>query len=137
MTAPTLDISPLVVAIDTAVTTAGIPFGDANKPADAVAGRPYVVGHFDGGQITDESLRSRDGITVGCTFHSYGLSPESVRGGRRKLLAAVFGLAGTVVDGWQVHTPVHEVPVPMDRDDKVSPPLYWQTDDVTIRLTRA
>jgi hypothetical protein len=137
VTAPTLNITPLVAAIDAAVTAAGVPFGDARKPSDVLAGRPYVVGHFDGGHITDETLLSRDGVSVGATFHTYGLSPEAVRGGRQKLIAAVFSLGGTVVDGWQVSVPVHEVPVPMDRDDKVSPPLFWQTDDVTIRLTRA
>lgn len=137
MTAPTLNISPLVTAIDAAVTAAGIPFGDANKPGDAVAARPYVVGHFDGGQITDATMRSRDGVTVGCTFHTYGLSPEAVRGGRQRLLTAVFGLAGQTVDGWVVHMPVHEAPVPMDRDDDVNPALYWQTDEVTLVLSAA
>lgn len=137
MTAPTVNINPLVAAIDTAVTAAGVPFGDANRPTDVVTNRPYVVGHFDGGQLTDETLRSRDGVTVGCTFHSYGWSPDSVRIGRNKLIGAVFALAGTVVGGWLVHMPVHEVPVPMDRDDTVNPPLYWQTDELTIRLTAA
>jgi hypothetical protein len=69
-------------------------------------------------------------------FHSYGLSPDSVRIGRRALLTAVFGLTGTTQGGWVVHMPVHEVPVPMDRDDQANPgPLFWQTDEVTIRLT--
>jgi dienelactone hydrolase len=134
--APVLNVNPLVAAIDAAVTAAGVPFGDSNRPGDVVAGKPYVVGYCDGGQITDESLRSRDGVTVGCVFHSYGLSPDSVRIGRKALLVAVFGLGGTVVDGWTVHVPVHEAPVPMDRDDNVNPPLYWQTDEVTIRLTK-
>jgi hypothetical protein len=138
VTAPTLNVSPLVSAIDAAVTAAGVPFGDSNKPADAVANKPYVVGYFDGGQITDDTLRSRDGVTVGCVFHSYGLSPDAVRIGRKSLLAAVFSLAGQTVGGWLVHMPVHEVPVPMDRDDTANPgPLFWQTDEVTIRLTAA
>jgi hypothetical protein len=137
MTAPAVNINPLVAAIDTAVTAAGVPFGDSNKPSDAVTGKPYVVGHFDGGQITDDSLRARDGIVVGGTFHSYGWSPDAVRIGRAKLLTALFGLTGQTIGGWVVHMPVHEAPVPIDRDDTVNPPLYWQTDEVTWRLSPA
>jgi hypothetical protein len=137
MTAVTLNISPLVAAIDAAVTAVGIPFGDSNKPTDAVANKPYVVCYADGGQVVDETLLARDGVAVGLVFHTYGLSPESVRGGRKLLLAAVFALTGTEVGGWLVHMPVHEVPVSMGRDDNVTPALFWQTDEVTIRLTAA
>lgn len=136
MTAPAINITPLVEALAAAMTTAGVPFGDSNKPPN-VGKKPYVVGYFDGGQVTDRSLRTRDGLSLGAVFHSYGLSPASVRGGRKALLAAVFGLAGQNIDGWTVHKPVHQVPVPMDRDDAVDPPLYWQTDEITLRLTRA
>lgn len=137
MTAPPLNINSLVAAVDAAVTASGIPFGDSNKPTDAVANKPYVVGYFNGGRVTDRTLLSRDGVEVWAIFHTFGLSPDAVRVGRRQTLQAVFGLSGSTHGGWTVHLPVHSSALTIERDDRVNPALYWQTDEFTIRMTPA
>lgn len=133
----TADINALVAALDTALTAAGVPFGDSNRPSDVVQDQPYVVGFFDGGLIVDRTLLGRDGIEVSVVLHTYGWSPDSVRVGRRKTLGALFGLARTTAGTWLVHTPVHNAALSIAREDRMNPPLYWQTDDFTIRLTPA
>jgi hypothetical protein len=137
VTAPAVNINAFVAAVDAAVTAAGVPFGDSNKPTDFAIDKPYAVGYFDGGQITDRTMRYRDGLWVHAMIHSYGLSPDSVRIGRRKTLSALFSLAGTSQGGWLVHTPVHQVAMAIDRDDRTIPTLYWQSDEFSIRLTPA
>lgn len=132
-----VNINPLVAAIDAALTAVGVPFGDSNRPADVVADRPYVVGFFDGGRVWDKSMLSRDQVSLSAVFHSYALSPDAVRVGRAKTITAVFGLAGSIYGGWRVHLPVHTAALPIEREDKLSPPLYWQTDDFMFRLTPA
>lgn len=134
---PAVNINPLVAAIDAALTAVGIPFGDSNRPTDFVPARPYVVGFFDGGRLWDKSLRSRDQVTVSALFHTYAQLPDAVRVGRSKTIAAVMSLAGTTQGGWLVHTPVHTTALPIEREDKLSPVLYWQTDDFMFRLTPA
>lgn len=132
-----VNVNALVAAIDSALTAAGIPFGDSNRPTDIVTDRPYVVGFFDGGRVSDRTMLSRDGLDLSMVFHTYAWSPDSVRVGRRKTIDAVFGLAGTTAGSWRVHTPVHQAAMPIEREDKLSPPLYWQVDDFTVRLTPA
>lgn len=137
MSSPVLDINLLVAAIDTAITAAGIPFGDSNRPVDVVTGKPYVVGFFNGGRVTDHTMSYRDGADVWMVLHTFGYSPDSVRVGRRRTLSAVFDLAGQVTGGWVVHTPVHSAALSIERDDRTTPTLYWQPDEFTIRLTPA
>lgn len=132
-----LDVNQLVSALDTAVTAAGIPFGDSNRPTDVVQDQPYVVAFFDGGRIFDRTLVGRDGVELSLTLSTYAWAPDSVRVGRRKAVNAVFGLARTTVGTWRVHTPVHSAALAIEREDKLTPPLYWQTDDFTILLTPA
>jgi hypothetical protein len=135
MTVPAVNINPLVAAVDAACTAAGIPFGDTNKPVDVQPNKPYVVGFFDGGRVGDRTMLSRDGVTVWMVLHTYGFTPDSVRVGRRQMLSAVFGLTGQSFGGWQLHAPVHSMTLATERDDRVNPPLYWQSDDFTLRLT--
>jgi hypothetical protein len=138
VTVPAFDVSPMIAAIRTAIVGAGLPFGDANRPNfDATNRRPYVVGWFDGGQVIDRTMRYRDGMVLGCVFHTYGYAPDSVRGARRALIDALLSLHGTTAGGWVASVPVPQSPIPMDRDSAVSPPLYWQTDEVSIRLAPA
>lgn len=137
MTIPVVNISPLVAAVDAAVTAAGVPFGDSDKPADFAADKPYVVGFFDGGKIVDLSLKDRDGLEVHAVFHTYALSPDGVRIGRKRLISALYGLARSSQGGWLVHVPVHQAALAIDRDDRTIPTLYWQSDEFTIRLTPA
>lgn len=137
MSIPVLDINPLIAAIDAAVTARGVPFGDSNRPSDLIQDQPYVVAFNDGGRITDQSLVSRDGMRVSIVFQTYAWSPDAVRIGRRKAIEAFFGLAGTTVGGWYVHLPVHNASMAIEREDKLSPPLFWQSDDFGVRLSPA
>lgn len=135
MAAVDLNINPLVAAVDAALTAVGVPFGDSDKPTDSQSGKPYVVGMFDSGRVTDRTMLSRDGASVWMVLHTYALSPDGVRIGRRLALSAVFGLAGAQVGRWTVHVPVHTATISIERDDRVNPALYWQSDDFTLRLT--
>lgn len=132
-----VNVNPLVQALDVACTSRGIPFGDSNRPDDAVIDSPYVVVHTDGGRLTDKSLLSRDGVTVSIVFHTYAWSPDGARAGRRKVIDALFSVVGSVVGGWIVNVPVHQEALPIEREDQVNPPLYWQTDSFTVRLSPA
>jgi hypothetical protein len=132
-----VNVNALIAAVDAALTAEGVPFGDSNRPADLVQDRPYVVGFTDGGMVTDRSLVGRDGVVVSLLLQTYGYTPDSVRVGRKKAIDAVYGLAGTTQGTWRVRVPVHTASLPIEREDKLSPPLYWQTDDFTISLTPA
>ena len=132
MTAPVVDAGLLVAAIKTAMT--GIAYGEAAKPT-VTAGSPYVVAWFDSGTVGDRSLRSRDGFSLVATFQCYGSSPESVRIAVRKVRAAVFSLFGTTVGGRTVLMPESLASPPMQRDDDVQPPLWWQADEWRFRTT--
>lgn len=137
VTAPPVNINPLVAALDAAFTAVGVPFGDSNRPTDATLNKPYVVGYFDGGRVFDKSMTSRDSLSVSAVFFTYAQLPDAVRVGRSKTIAAVFSLAGQSLGGWKIHTPVHTAALPIEREDKVTPTLYWQTDDFVFRLTPA
>lgn len=134
VTAPTVDASPLIDAIKSAVTNAGLAIAEGKKPTVA-AGRPYVVAFFDAGTVTDRTLRSRDGWQMYCSFQCAGLTPESARFAVRKLRDAVLALRGTVVAGRTVAMPVHEPALPMQRDDDADPVLFIQIDEWRIRLS--
>lgn len=135
--AATVNINPLVAALDAACTSRGVPFGDSNKPTDVVPDSPYVVCHTDGGLLTDKSLRSRDGIRVSLVLHTYAWSPDGVRAGRRKVIDALYSVVGSALGGWIVNVPVHQEALPIEREDQPNPPLYWQTDAFTVRLSPA
>lgn len=132
-----VDINPLVAALDAACTSRGVPFGDSNRPDDLVTDDPYVVCHTDSGLLTDKSLLGRDGVTVTLVLHSYAWSPQGVRAGRRKVLEALYSVVGSVLGGWKVNVPVHLEALPIEREDQLNPPLYWQTDNFSVRLSPA
>ncbi len=132
MTAPVVDAQPLIDAVKAAVT--GIAYAEGKKPTVA-AGLPYVVAWFDGGTVENRSLRSRDGFSLVATFHCYGSSPDAVRFAVRKVRAAVLSLFGDAVGGRTVLMPEHLPPPPMDRDDDLQPPLWWQADEWRLRTT--
>jgi hypothetical protein len=134
VTVTVVDAQPLIDAIKAAVT--GVAYAEGKKPA-VTAGLPYVVAWFDAGSVTNRSLRSRDGFELVGTFQCYGNSPESVRLAVRKVRAAVFGLFGATVAGRTVQMPEHLPGPPMDRDDDVDPPLWWQTDGWRFRAPPA
>ena len=132
MTAPVVvDPQPLIAAVKAAV--AGVAYAEGKKPTVA-AGAPYVVAWFDAGTVGNRSLRSRDGFSLVGTFNCYGSTPESVRIAVGKVRAGVMSLFGDVVAGRTVQMPEHLAGPPMQRDDDVAPPLWWQTDEWRFRL---
>jgi hypothetical protein len=138
VTAPPVPSSqPLVNALKAACTTRGLPFGDGGKPAGLTNGVPYVVAWVDAGRVTDRTLRGRDGFRVVGTFHAVGSTPDSARIAATKLRQAVLSLHRMVVGGWQVQLPVHAPALTMDRDDDVSPSIWFQADEWSFQLTPA
>lgn len=137
MTAPPVNVNPLVDALRSSLAAVGVPFGDSNRPSDVTIGKPYVVAFFDGGRVWDRSLLSRDQVSLSVVFFTYAETPGSARVGRSKLIAAIESLAGQTFGGWVCHLPVHVETLPMEREDKVNPPLYWSTDDFMFRMTPA
>jgi hypothetical protein len=135
MTAP-VTAQPLVAAIASGMTSAGVAFGDGVKPA--VSGtKPWVVGWFDAGTIDNRSMRSRDGWSCVATFHSFGLTAESARIANRALRTVVLGLHRAAVGGRVLLMPENLVSVPMSRDDDVDPPLFLQIDEWRFRTSPA
>lgn len=134
MTAPVVDPRPVVDAIESALLAGGVVFGDSVKPAD-VGAKPYVVGFFDAGTVTDKTMRSRDGWAIVGSFHCSGLSPDSSRFAVLKLRAAILGLRGQTLGGRIAQMPEHLVGRPMGRDDDADPPLFIAYDEWRIRLT--
>ena len=132
MTAPVVDVQPLVAAVKAAVI--GVSVGEGKKPTVA-AGKPYVVVWFDAGAVDNRSLRSRDGLALTATFQCYGATPESVRVAVRRVREGVASLHRAVVEGRTLHLPEHLAGPPMQRDDDVQPPLWWQTDEWRFRTS--
>lgn len=133
MTVPVVSAQPLVEAIEAAITGQGLAFGNGEKPT-VVAGRPYVVGWFDSGAVTDRTMRSRDGFALTGTFQVYGSDPDSVQWAVPKLRTAVLSLHGAIVAGRTVLMPSHLASPPMSRDDDADPPIWWQVDEWRFRL---
>lgn len=134
MTAPVVNASPLIDAIKTAVTTAGVAFSEGRKPT-VDAGKPWIVAFFDAGQVEDRTLLSRDGWSMIGSFQCAGLTPESARFAARKLRGALLGMRGQVFDGRALHLPSHLGPLPLQRDDDADPVVFIQIDEWRFRTT--
>lgn len=134
MTGPVVDPRPVVDAIEIAITEGGVLFGDGKKPKD-VGNKPYVVGFFDAGTVTDKTMRSRDGWSIVASFQCAGLSPDATRLAVWRVRQAVLGLRGWTIQGREVGMPVHLGGPPMDKDDDADPPLFIQIDEWRIRLS--
>ena len=134
MTAPVVDVEPLIQAIKTSVTNAGVAVGEGRKPTVA-AGRPYIVAFFDPGAVEDRSLRSRDGISIVGSFQCAGLTPESARFASRKLRDALLALHLTAFGDRRLLMPSHLGPLPMQRDDDADPVLFVVIDEWRFRLS--
>jgi hypothetical protein len=127
---PVVDSSPLITAVKAAIT--GVALGEGKKPTVG-PNLPYVVAWFDAGTVTNRSLRSRAGFEFTGVFQCYGTSPDSVRFAVRKVREGVAPLGGVTAGGRTLRVPSHSSTVPMDRDDDVQPPIWWQTDVWTFR----
>lgn len=124
---------PLYAALQSAIAP-GVAVAIGKKPT-VTAGKPWVVMWPDAGNVTDDSLRSRDGWATVVSFHCAGLTPESVLIAVRKVRDAVIGLHLQVIDGRTVQMPEHRPGPPMQRDDDADPPVFVQYDEWRIRTT--
>lgn len=137
MTAPVVDAQPYADAIKTAMAAQGITYAEGKKPASVPLGTSYIVGWLDSGRVENRSLRSRDGFSLVVVLQSYGLSPDSVRFAVRKGRAAIASLAGVTAGSRVILPPSNEPGPPMERDDDVNPPLWWQSDEWRLRTSPA
>lgn len=128
-----MTVQPLVDALRTALTGAGIAFGDGRMPNGATT--RYIVAWFDDGTVTDRSLLSRDGWSAVGTFHCYGQTPEAARYAYRALTDAALGLHGQTVGGRTVLMPEQLTSLPLSRDDDLDPPLFDQIAEWRFRTT--
>lgn len=129
-----VDPQPLIDAAKAAIAAQNLAVAVGIKPTVA-AGLPWAVMWPDAGNVTDRSLRSRDGFELVLPVQCYGLSPASAAVAVRKVRTAVESLRGQVVDGRTVLMPSHEPPPPLSRDDDADPPIFMHYDEWRIRTT--
>lgn len=132
MAAP--DIKPHFDAIAAALTAGGLVVGDGGKPATIPAGGIYVVLYLDPGQSMPESLvDARTDFLLGFQVTCVGPTAEKCRWAAqrtRMALHAPLAVAGRTA--WRAH---EEGGPPIQRDDDVSPPLYYLPVQYTLQST--
>lgn len=129
-----VDPQPLIDAAKAAIAAQGLAVGVGVKPAVA-SGLPWAVMWPDAGNVTDRSLRSRDGFTLTLPVQCYGLSPASAAVAVRKVRTAIEGLGRQAVGGRTVQPPSHQPPPPLTRDDDADPPVFMHYDEWRITTT--
>jgi len=134
VTAPVVDAQPFADALKAALTATGIAHAEGRKPTVG-AGLPYIVWWLDPGTVTDKTMQGRDGFELVVVFQSYGSSVDAVRFAVSRGRTAAMSLFGAAVGGRRVQMPENIPAPPMARDDDVSPPLWWQSDEWRYRLT--
>ena len=122
MAAP--DIKPHVDAITAALTGAGLTVGDGGAPASIPATGIYAVLYFDPGRSVSESLADqRTDFHLSFQVTLVGPTAEKVRWASQRLRDALHG--PLTVAGRNAWRPEEDGGPPVQRDDDVSPPLYY------------
>ncbi|MCY0928305.1 hypothetical protein OTB20_19310 [Streptomyces sp. H27-H1] len=122
MAAP--DIKPHVDAVVTALAGAGLVVGDGVAPAPVPSTGIYVVVYFDPGQALTESLAdARTDFTLSFQVTCVGPTPEKCRWATQRTRTALH--APLAVAGRTAWRPEELGGPPIQRDDDVSPPLYF------------
>lgn len=122
MAAP--DIKPHVDAITAALTGAGLAVGDGGAPASVPSTGIYVALYFDPGQSVSESLADqRTDFAVSFQVTAVGPTAEKCRWATQRIRAALH--APLTVSGRTAWRPEELGGPPIQRDDDVSPPLYY------------
>lgn len=122
MAAP--DIKPHVDAVTAALTTAGLTVGDGGAPASVPATGIYAALYFDPGQSISESLADqRTDFALSFQVTCVGPTPEKCRWAAQRARMALH--APLTVAGRTAWRPEELGGPPIQRDDDVSPPLYY------------
>lgn len=122
MAAP--DIKPHVDAVMAALAAAGLTVGDGGAPSSVPANGVYVALYFDPGQSFTESLADqRTDFAVAFQVTAVGPTAEKCRWATQRVRMALH--APLTVSGRAAWRPEELGGPPMQRDDDVSPPLYY------------
>ncbi|MET9467790.1 hypothetical protein ABZY44_23905 [Streptomyces sp. NPDC006544] len=122
MAAP--DIKPHLDAIMAALTAGGLAVGDGGAPASVPSTRIYVALYVDPGQSLSESLAdARTDFTLSFQITCVGPTQEKCRWAAQRARMALH--APLAVAGRTAWRPEELGGPPMQRDDDVSPPLYY------------
>ena len=122
MAAP--DIKPHIDAVFAALVGAGLTVGDGVAPASVPSTGIYVVVYFDPGQALSESLAdARTDFALSFQVTCVGTTPEKCRWATQRTRVALN--ASLAVAGRAAWRPEELGGPPIQRDDDVSPPLYY------------
>lgn len=132
MAAP--DIKPHVDAVVAALANAGLTVGDGVAPATVPTNGIYVVVHFDPGQALPESLAdARTDFALSFQVTCVGPTPEKCRWATQRTRMALH--APLAVAGRTAWRPEELGGPPIQRDDDVSPPLYYLPVQYRLQTT--
>lgn len=122
MAAP--DIKPHVDAVTAALVAGGLTVGDGGAPASIPATGIYAALYFDPGQSISESLADqRTDFALSFQVTCVGPTPEKCRWAAQRARMALH--APLTVAGRTARRPEELGGPPIQRDDDVSPPLYY------------
>ncbi|MFD5675615.1 hypothetical protein [Streptomyces sp. NPDC127040] len=134
MAAP--DIKPHVDAIHAALVAAGLAVGDGVAPAAIPSTGIYAVLYCDPGQSLTESLADeRTDFVLGFQVTVVGPTPEKVRWASQRVRAGLHG--ALTVAGRRPWRPEEQGGPPIQRDEDVSPPLWYLPIQYELKSTAA
>ncbi|MET9479878.1 hypothetical protein [Streptomyces sp. NPDC006638] len=118
------DIGPHIKAVTTALTDRGLVVGDGSAPNPIPATRRYVALYFDPGQVSSESLGDRRSVlSLGFQATCVGPTATECLWVAQQVRVALFGRL--VVSGRTTWRPEDLGGPPVQRDDDVSPPVFY------------
>lgn len=135
MTAPP-DVQPHVDAVLAALAGAGLTVGDGGAPATVPSSRRYAVVYPDPGQVLTESLAdSRTDLALWFQVTCVGPTAEQARWVANKVRSVLFSPLS--VSGRALWRAEELGGPPVQRDDDVTPPLFYQPVQYRLRSTTA
>jgi hypothetical protein len=128
------DIKPHLDAITAALVGAGLVVGDGIAPASIPPSGIYVVLYADPGQSMRESLADqRTDFLLGFQLTCIGPTAEKARWAAQRVRMALH--APLTVSGRTAWRPEEQGGPPVQRDDDVSPPLFFLPVQYTLQST--
>lgn len=131
-TAP--DIGPHIAAITTALTARGLAVGDGGAPSPIPTTRMYAALYCDPGQSQSESLGDRrTNLVLGFQVTAVGPTATKCLWVAQQVRAALHGRL--TVEGRATWRPDELGGPPVQRDDDVSPPLFFLPIQYQLKST--
>jgi hypothetical protein len=128
------DVKPHLDAITSALVAAGLVVGDGIAPDSIPASGIYVVLYADPGQSVRESLAdARTDFMLGFQLTCVGPTAEKARWAAQRARMALH--APLTVAGRTAWRPEELGGPPVQRDDDVSPPLFFLPVQYTLQST--